>query len=311
MTSWWNSRRVQKLKRKRGFLVGVGIIGCFVLIGIFSAQLASPQGYCLLELGGIKAGSVYNPASSLFWRAFNAPASCYQTPRLNFSQLPTPPSREAILGTSGGYDVWYGMVWGTRTAFKIGLLVIVSSGLIGVLLGAISGYVGGWTDEIIMRVTDVMMAFPSLVLIIVIVSLVGRNLMTIALAFALTNWSGYTRLVRSEVLKTKTLEYVESARALGAGSWGVLVRHVLPNSLENLIQVTMLDMGNVVLLLSGLSILGLGAEVGYGDWGQFVNLARVWVSKPKYWYVMLIPGVLIMLWGVGWNLMGSGSSTSK
>jgi peptide/nickel transport system permease protein len=302
---WWLSRPVRLLRRNRQAWVGASLALVFVLVALFAPQLAPPKDACLYDLGESAAGSVYNPFSRMFWQAtFVPPASCFETPRLDFSQKPTPPRPEAWLGTSNGFDVWYGLIWGTRTAFFLSFTVVFASAGIGMLVGSLSAYFGGWVDNLFMRFTDVVFAFPSLVLIIVLVSLLGRSLTNLILAFVLTGWAGYARFMRGEVLKVRTLDFVEGARALGANTPRVLLRHVIPNSLSAYSATVILDLGATVLIASGLSFLGLGTEPGFADWGQVVNLARTWVSSPQYWYVIIFPGLTVILWGLAWTLIG-------
>ena len=307
MVTFFQSRTGQRLRQNRVAWLAASLLLSFMLIAVFAPQLAPPTGQCLNDLGGDQAVSseVYNPTTRVFWQALLLPpASCFQIRRLDFAQKPAAPSRQVWLGAAGGLDIWYGLVWGTRIAFYFGFLVTVSSAVIGIFVGALAGYFRGWLDELFMRLTDIVFAFPSLVLNIVLVTLLGRNLENIALAFILTGWAGYARLIRSEVMRVGALEYVEGARALGALHPRILLRHVLPNALTAFIAVVMLDMGSVVLALSGLSFLGLGTPEGFADWGQIISLGRIWVTSPQYWYVTLYPGLTVVLWGLGWSLLG-------
>ena len=308
-----NSRPWQRLRRNRAAWVGAALIAVFALVAVFALQIAPPKGQCWSDLGGAGdasgssvATSVFNPFGAVFWRGFIAPPSCFSIPRLNFSEKPTPPRPLVWLGTAGGYDVWYGLIWGTRTAFYLSFVVTVSSALLGALVGSLAGYFGGRLDDLFMRFTDIVFAFPSLVLNIVLVTLLGRSLENIALAFVLTGWAGYARLVRAEVMRVSALEYVEGARALGARHPRILLRHVIPNALTAFVAVMMLEMGSVVLAVSGLSFLGLGTPEGYADWGQIIGFGRAWVTAPQYWYVTLYPGLTVVLWGLGWSLFGEG-----
>lgn len=303
--SWWHSRPLRILRRKRSAWLGLSLALVFVLVAIFTPQLAPPRDACLYDLGTPSAGSVYNPLSRMFWQAtLVPPASCYEVPRLDFSQKPTPPRSDAPLGTANGFDVWYGLVWGTRVAFFLSFTVVFLSALIGATIGSVSAYFGGWIDNLFMRLTDVVFAFPSIVLIIVLVALLGRSLTNLILAFVLTGWAGYARFMRGEVLKVRTLDYIEGARALGAATPRVLFKHVIPNSLSAYSATMVLDLGASVLGAAGLSFLGLGTEPGFADWGQIINLARTWIAYPQYWYVIIFPGLTVILWGLSWTLIG-------
>lgn len=222
-----------------------------------------------------------------------------------FGQVPTPPSQNHPFGLAqGGYDIYFGVVWGTREAFIIGLVVVTISFLVGLFIGTISGYFGGWLDNIMMRFTDIMFAFPSLVLLIVLVTVIGRNVVGIMLAISLVGWTQYARLVRSDILRVKNLEYVDAARALGAGSPRIITKDVLPNSLTSVLAILSLDIGLTVVTFAALSFLGIGAPTGFPDWGQLINFSRNWLSTPKYWFTYVYPGVAIILFVLGWTLIG-------
>jgi len=203
-----------------------------------------------------------------------------------------------LLGTSSGYDVFYGLVWGTRTALRLALVV-----------GAVSGYFGGVADNVIQRVLEVIFAFPSFVLIMVITTLLGPSLEHVILAFVRVGWAGYARVVRGEVLRVRALDFVEGARALGASHTCIILRHILPNSLTAATVVAVLDLGSVPLSAAALSFPGIGLPVGYADWGQLVAFARSWIQGPPgnplgYWYVSFFPALTIELFGLGWDLLG-------
>lgn len=304
---WWHSRPVQVFRANRSARFGFVLAFVFVLVAVFAPQLAPPRDICLYDLGTPLAGSVYNPASKMFWQAiFAPPKSCFDVPRIDFSQRPTPPRLEAWLGTANGFDLWYGLVWGTRVAFFLSFSVVLVSAAIGATIGSVSAYYGGWVDNLFMRLTDIMFAFPGIVLIIVLVTLLGRSLEHLILAFILTGWAGYARFMRGEVLKVRTLDYIEGARALGAGTPRILLKHVIPNALSAYSATMILDLGASVLGASSLSFLGLGTEPGFADWGQILQLARTWISSPQYWYVIIFPGLTVILWGLTWTLVGDG-----
>jgi peptide/nickel transport system permease protein len=240
------------------------------------------------------------------------PSSAYSIPRDGFKPEPQPPSAEHPFGTTAGqYDIYYGVVWGTRTAFKVGLLVTGGAVLIGLILGSLAAYYGGWLDEILMRVVDIFMAFPFLLaaitLSVVITSkapqMQGIYIGMVALsAFA---WMGYARLIRGDILAIKGRDYILAAKSIGAGDLRILVRHILPNAIYPTLVVASMDIGSYVLIFSALSFLGLGAEVGYADWGQLVAFARNWLpSLTKYWHVIVFPGGAILLFVLAWNLIG-------
>lgn len=240
------------------------------------------------------------------------PESPYQIPRDGFKAVPQPPSRAHLFGTTEGqYDIFYGVVWGTRTAFKVGLIVTGSTVLIGLLIGGVAGYYGGWVDEVLMRITEVFMAFPFLLAAITLTAAIksryphmeGITIAMVALiAFA---WMFYARLIRGEVLSTKQTDYVLAARTIGAGDVRVMLWHILPNSCYPVLVVASLDVGSIVLTFAALSFLGLGVEDGYADWGQLIAMSRNWIpTLSSVWYILVFPGGAILLFVLAWNLVG-------
>lgn len=234
----------------------------------------------------------------------------YLIPQDGFSPEPRLPGGDHPFGTTEGqFDMYYGVVWGSRTAFKVGISVVGVSLAIGVLLGGMAGFYGGWIEEIVMRLTDVVMALPSIILAVVIVAIRGPSLGNVMLAIAAVSWPAYARLVRGDVLSVKRREFVSAARALGASDSRILFRHVIPNSIYPVLVVASLDIGNVVLLAAALGFLGLGAPPGYADWGRLIELSRKWFEGAPgdplaYWHTILIPGGAIFLFVLGWNLLG-------
>ncbi|MBE3573981.1 MAG: ABC transporter permease [Firmicutes bacterium] len=238
--------------------------------------------------------------------------SPYLIPRAGWGTIPLPPGPGHLFGTAEGqYDIFYGIVWGTRTAFGVGLAVVGASLIIGLVVGSVAGFFGGWLDELMMRVTDIFLAFPYLVAAVVVTTILGKGLDKVIIALILFGWMGYARLIRSSVLQVKEMEFVEAARALGQKTWKIILRHVLPNSIYPLLVQASMDIGSVVLTAAGLSFLGLGAETGFADWGQLVSFARNWIKgEPgapfQYWYTVFWPSLAIVLFVLGWNLVGDG-----
>jgi len=234
----------------------------------------------------------------------------YRMPHKGYSSIPKPPNANYIFGTtSGQYDIYYGIVWGTRTAFKTGLFVVFVAAFIGVWVGIISGYYGGWIDEIIMRIVDIIWTIPSLILAMALVVSFGRGLENIMLALALVSWRWYARVIRSEVLKIKEMGYVHAAKIMGVSDFRIMSRHILPNTIYPIIIMGTLEMGSIVIMASFMSFIGLGAPKGYADWGQMVALARNYIVGPpddplKYWYTICFPGGCIILFVLAWNLIG-------
>jgi peptide/nickel transport system permease protein len=238
------------------------------------------------------------------------PGGAYDIPRDGYSPIPQPPSEEHIWGTTQGqYDIFYGVIWGTRTAFLIGLSVIGAVLAIGILLGSLAGYFGGIIDEVIMRISDVFLAFPTLILAMAITIALGPSIQSVMIAIVVVSWPVYARLIRGDILAVREEDYVEAARGIGSSNFRIITRHVLPNSIFPALVMASLDIGAIVLTAAALSFLGLGAPEGYADWGQMIQFARNWIVGPPgepllYWYTVMIPGLFILLFVLGWNLLG-------
>lgn len=273
---------LRKIRENPLSLVGLSIILGFALIAIFAPILAPPED----------------------------PSEPYMIPRDGFSQTPHEPGDEHVFGTTQGqYDIYYGVIWGTRTAFRIGIIVVGGTVAIGLALGSLAGYFGGVVDEVIMRFVDIIIAFPAIVLAIVIVTLFGANLTVVMIALIAAWWPYPARLVRGEILSVREEDYVEAARAVGCSDFMIILRHVLPNSIYPVLVMGTLDMGAMVIIAAALSFLGLGAPIGYADWGGLLNLARNWIVGPpgaplKYWFVHIVPGIFIFTYVLGWMLLG-------
>jgi peptide/nickel transport system permease protein len=340
-------------------IVGMFIIFFYVIVAISAPYLAPP--YPSWDVAKIN-----NP---------------FIIPRAGSKVLPSPPSPEHPFGlTIDQYDIYYGCIWGSITAFRVGVYVVGISLLIGLIIGLIAGYYGGVIDEILMRFTDIILAFPGLILamaftialseslsipIIAVVALLAviffvlsvRNLLklerrellrarrlilfsvtlvliatTAAIFFGyvpnmeilsipltrldkvlisliLVGWPGYTRVIRGEVLRTKNEDYVEAAKAVGCSDLRIILKHIVPNVIYPIIILASLDIGSVVLSAAALSFLGIGAEKNFADWGQLVQKSQQVMTAGAqslifYWYIWLIPGAFIFIFGLGWNLLG-------
>lgn len=234
----------------------------------------------------------------------------YRIPRDGYWAEPKPPSAEHIFGTAEGqYDIFYGVVWGTRTAFRVGIIVTLSACLIGMIVGSVASYYGGLVDEILMRIVDIFYTLPFLVAAMVLTVVLGRSLTNSMIALIAFTWMGYARVIRSEILRLKELDYSAAAKAIGAGNVRILIRHIIPNALYPIFVMVSMNIGSMVISVSTLSFLGLGAEVGYADWGQMISLARNWMlgsagSATAYWFTVVCPGVPIILFVLAWNLVG-------
>lgn len=320
LSHWWNAKTMKRFRRNPLALVGFFLLIGFFLLGFFAPFYTTPDRSCLRDIGvsASTVGEIHNPTKAAFWKLLIAAPlpsspyySCYTMPRSSFSPVPQGPAQsETVLGTtSGGYDIYYGLIWGTRTAFFIGVVVVGFGLIVGILVGSIAGYFGGWVDNALMRLIDVVFALPGLVIAMVIVTVLGANIVNVMIALGITQWAGYARILRGDILQVKEQEYVAGARALGARGPGIIFKHILPNSIGSLVIIASLDIGVVVLGAAALSFLGLGTPIGFADWGQMINFARSWILGPPgnpwtYWFVSFWPGLIIILFVLGWNLLG-------
>jgi ABC-type dipeptide/oligopeptide/nickel transport systems, permease components len=215
-----------------------------------------------------------------------------------------------LLGTTQGqYDLFYAVIWGARTAFETGLLVVALTFGIGVTIGSIAGYAGGIIESLLMRLTDVFMTLPAIlaamVLSAILTPILGQSIWPSAIALVAFGWMGYARVIRGDVISIKKREYILAAQVSGAKSSRILLRHILPNAIFPTLGLASLAIGNVVLSFATLSFLGIGLPAGYPDWGQMISFARSWISElDTYWYVVVWPGLALALFALGWNLVG-------
>lgn len=216
-----------------------------------------------------------------------------------------PPSRAHLLGTDeAGRDVLTRMLYGSRVSLLVGIVPTVISMLAGAILGIIAGYNGGRTDAVIMRIADVMLAFPSMFLAMVIMYTLGDGMINIFLALALVNWASVARIVRAETLKLKETEFVEAARSIGVGKLTIMLRHILPNCVPSLIVLFTLNIPSAILSESSLSFLSIGIKAPQASWGLMVNAGRQFLySQP---WLSLSPSVAIMVVVLAFNFLGDG-----
>jgi peptide/nickel transport system permease protein len=312
----------RRLLKNPTAMLGIVLLVAFVLTGIFGPLLAPPP-----------------PKSR----------DPYMIPRDGFATEPQPPSEEHPMGTTEGqYDIYYGVIWGTRTAFRVGVVVTIFTTIIGLAVGAISAFYGGWLDEGLMRITEIFMAFPFLLAAITLTSVLqtiygsggesrsagflyagllgmvkglalvafGHNpardldpvqtqIITAMLAIIAFGWMTYARVIRGNILAVKEYDYALAARTIGASNMRVLWRHLIPNAVFPVLVIASMNIGSYVLTFAALSFLGLGAQRGYADWGQMISFARNWIpSLAEHWYIVVYPGVVIVLFVLAWNLVG-------
>ncbi len=219
---------------------------------------------------------------------------------------PLPPSSQYPLGTlANGASISYGVVWGARISMTFAIEVVIIGALTGLVLGLFAGYFGGAVDEIIMRITDVFLSIPGLILIMAIAAVLGKGLGAMKIALVATWWSGYTRLIRGTALSVRENSYVDAARSAGSGELKIMFRHILPNAWSPVIVQATMDMGTVVLVLAGLGYLGLGVQQGVAEWGQMVNEGHNYLVQG-FWWTVAFPGVAILVFVLAFNLMGDG-----
>ncbi len=231
----------------------------------------------------------------------------YKIPKV-YSPEPLPPSREHPFGTSGPpgyYDIYYGVIWGTRISLRISLIVVGAALAIGITIGSLAGFLGRIADNVLMRITDVFLALPGLILAMAIASIMERNIQNLMLALIAVWWPGYARVIRGEVLKIKSEPYIEAAKILGIPLRRIIVRHIIPNAIYPVLVIASMDMGLVVLVAAGLGFLGLGPQPGTAEWGIMVSEGRNWVTQGIWWPVFF-PGMAIFFWVLGWSLIGDG-----
>jgi peptide/nickel transport system permease protein len=209
------------------------------------------------------------------------------------------------LGTDHlGRDLLARVIYGARPALLVGFAAVAISGLIGMAAGLVSGYFGGRTDDVLMRLADIQLAFPFILLAIAVIGVLGPSLKTIIIVIGVSSWVVYARIVRGAVLTLREREFVQAARALGSGDGRVLLRHILPNALTPWLVVATLDMARVIVIESALSFLGLGVQPPTPTWGGMLADGRVYISTA--WWLATFPGLAILVTVLGINLFGDG-----
>ena len=213
--------------------------------------------------------------------------------------------RVHLLGTDHlGRDLLARVIFGARPALMVGFAAVAISGLLGLMVGLTSGFFGGWVDDVCMRLADIQLAFPFILLAIAVIGVLGPSLPVIIVVIGVSSWVVYARVVRSEVLSLREREFVQAALALGGGDGRVVLRHILPNTLTPWLVVATLDMARVIVIESALSFLGLGVQPPTPTWGGMLADGRVYISTA--WWLATFPGLAILVTVLGINLFGDG-----
>ena len=277
------ARAWRRFKKNRTALFGFAVIGVMVFTAIFARPVAI-EGVTLQPF----ALAPYDPGAS------------------NFDAIHEPPSLAHPFGTDwAGKDMLSRVLYGGRFSLTIGAIAVGLAVAVGVPLGAIAGYFGGWIDEIIMRIVDILYAFPFLVLAIAFIAVLGQGFWKLIAAVVLVSWIGYARLIRGEILSVKENEYVMAARALGARDRTIIFRHIVPNAIAPVIVQATLSIGTIVLAAAALGFLGLGLEPGTAEWGSMLSSGRDTLTQGVWW-VTVFPGLAIFFFVLSINLVGDG-----
>ena len=231
--------------------------------------------------------------------------SPYDPDAIDVKSILLPPSGAHLMGTDSlGRDVFSRMLYGARISLLVGFVAVGIATVIGVILGAISGYYRGWVDVLIMRLVDVMLSIPTFFLILAVIAFLTPSIWNIMIVIGLTSWMGVTRLVRAEFLSLREREFVLASATLGARDHRLIFRHLLPNSLTPVIVSFVLGVASAVLVESGLSFLGLGVQPPQASWGNILTEGKEYIQFA--WWLSFFPGMAILLTVLGYNLLGEG-----
>ncbi|AZO41141.1 ABC transporter permease [Mesorhizobium sp. M7D.F.Ca.US.005.01.1.1] len=215
------------------------------------------------------------------------------------------PSAEHWFGTDDlGRDILSRILYGSRWTLYVVILVAIIAAPIGLLVGTVAGYAGGWTDAVLMRITDIFLAFPKLILALAFVAALGPGIENAVLAIAITSWPPYARIARAETLTVRNSDYIKAVQLMGASPFRIVLRHIMPLCISSLIIRVTLDMAGIILTAAGLGFLGLGAQPPLPEWGTMIASGRRFVLDQ--WWVAGAPGFAILIVSLGFNLLGDG-----
>jgi len=235
---------------------------------------------------------------------FLAPHSPY-IGDLASARLLAPGTPGHLLGTDDqGRDILSRLIYGSRLTLQVVVLVAIIAAPLGLLVGTVAGYAGGWVDAVLMRVTDIFLAFPKLVLALAFVAALGPGIGNAIIAIAITSWPPYARIARAETLTVRNSDYISAVRLMGASPWRIVLRHIMPLCISSLIVRVTLDMAGIILTAAGLGFLGLGAQPPLPEWGAMIASGRRFILDQ--WWVAAMPGFAILVVSLGFNLLGDG-----
>lgn len=259
---------IKQLKKDKIAIIGVAIIFSIAFIAIFAPYLG-----------------MHNPTE------------------VNMKNRLISPNEKHPMGTDQlGRDVLSRIVYGARVSIAATTVATIIIMILGLTIGTIAGYFGGIIDQTIMRIVDILLAFPNLILTIAIAGILGPSLMNLIIAMTATGWVGYSRIVRGSVLSVKEKEFIEAARAMGCSNSYIITRHVIPNMISPVIVIATINMGHTILMITGLSFLGLGAQPPTPEWGAMLNDGKSYLTTAPH--LMIFPGLMIMVVVLAFNFIG-------
>lgn len=229
----------------------------------------------------------------------------YDPTKMELSQKFIPPCPQFLFGTDHlGRDIFSRIIEGSRVSLSVAVTVVLLSAAIGVILGTLSGYIGGAVDMIIMRVVDVLLAFPAIIFALALSTVIGTGQMNLIIAITCIQWTRYARIARGETLMMKHAEYIEAAKSIGNGTFRILVKYIFPNIISKILILASLDIGTIILYCASLSFLGLGAQPPSPDWGVMISEGKNYIQYAPW--ITVFPGLAIAVCALAFNMLGDG-----